>query len=137
MSRKCEPSGDVGLSDLDPDSENGVCLVSMIKDAFSPQATLQADSSRVVVRTHYHEKQNNQWATKCSLVLGKGAVGLLPGLFQVPGEDDAVWAAHSASSHPDTQQGDRLRGHLGEAAFQGRVTFFQQKHYLYLKIKAL
>lgn len=51
--------------------------------------------------------------TKRSLVLGKGAAGLLPELFQVPGEDDAVWATHSPSSHPDTQQGDRPWGHLG------------------------
>lgn len=34
MSRKCQPSGDAALSDLDPDSENGFGFVSMVRMRF-------------------------------------------------------------------------------------------------------
>lgn len=44
MSRKCQPSGDVALNDLDPSRDNFFFFpYSVDQDLFSPQAKLQED----------------------------------------------------------------------------------------------
>ena len=52
MSRMCQPSADVALSNLDPGRDNFGGGYFVDQDVFSPQAKLQEEFSFTVIRTH-------------------------------------------------------------------------------------